>query len=98
MNTVVDPEKISLLAPERRKTERRSCGEHKQSFTDNNLHMKNFYSSIQLFVMLINLFILITPWFMGIILAKGWEKVLAIFLPYAWYIVIEKLMIVNNLV
>ena len=42
---------------------------------------------------LLGLLILIIPWLMGLVLAKaGWSTVFALFPPYAWYLVIERVM------
>lgn len=39
-------------------------------------------------------------WISGIVIAKGfWSVFFAItFCPYAWYLVIEKLLLINNLI
>lgn len=41
---------------------------------------------------------LLVAWMMGIVLAKGfWLTTLSIFLPfYAWYLVVEKIMILSG--
>ena len=31
-------------------------------------------------------------WLAGIVLAQGWMKAVAIFAPYAWYLVVERAM------
>jgi len=37
--------------------------------------------------------ILLSSWIGGVVLADGWETLLAIFFPfYAWYLIVEKLM------
>ncbi len=44
-------------------------------------------------------FLFIIWWFVGIVYALGWFKLLAVlFPPYAMYLVIENLMIANGLV
>ena len=42
--------------------------------------------------------ILIVSWVVGIVLAKGfWSTTFAILIvPYAWYLVVEKIMIING--
>lgn len=43
---------------------------------------------------LLTLLVVVIPWLMGIVLAKGFFQVLAsvLFAPYAWYLVVERLM------
>lgn len=43
---------------------------------------------------LITLVVVVVPWLMGIVLAKGFISVLfsIVFAPYAWYLVVERLM------
>lgn len=43
---------------------------------------------------LLTLLVVVIPWLMGIVLAKGFIQVLAsvLFAPYAWYLVVERLM------
>lgn len=37
--------------------------------------------------------ILLTAWMGGVVLAEGWFKMLAIFIPfYSWYLFVEKIM------
>lgn len=43
-------------------------------------------------------FIAILTWIAGIVLAQGWFKALALFPLYAWYLVVEKLMIMGVLI
>jgi len=44
-------------------------------------------------------FIFFVWWISGVVYAVGWFKLLAVlFPPYAMYLVVEKLMIVNSLV
>lgn len=50
-----------------------------------------------IFNIAISLFVIIA-WIAGIVLAKGfWSTLCAIFPFYAWYLVIEKAMIINGL-
>jgi len=46
------------------------------------------------------LLIVSIAWIAGVVLAKGfWSVALAICIPfYSWYLVIEKIMIINNIV
>jgi hypothetical protein len=45
----------------------------------------------------IALLIMVVPWLMGIVLAKGfWSTLFAIFPPYAWYLVVERFMQLNG--
>ena len=41
------------------------------------------------------LFLIVVPWMMGVVLAKGlWSTIAAISLPpYAWYLVVERALI-----
>ena len=43
---------------------------------------------------LLTLLVVVIPWLMGIVLAKGFIQVLVsvLFAPYAWYLVVERLM------
>lgn len=43
-------------------------------------------------------FVAIVTWLAGIVLAKGWMKLVAIFAPYAWYLVVEYLMKMYGLI
>lgn len=42
--------------------------------------------------------LLLIWWIAGIVLASGWLKLIAIFPFYAFYLVVEKIMVVNGLV
>lgn len=42
--------------------------------------------------------VLMIMWLAGFVIAKGfWSTAFCFFMPYAWYLVIEKLMIINHL-
>ena len=47
---------------------------------------------------MIMLLIMCIPWLMGVVLSKGfWSCLFAIYIPpYAWYLVVEKVMLVNG--
>lgn len=48
------------------------------------------------FRLLFNL-VIVVPWVVGVVLAQGWLKLVAfVFVPYAWYLMIEKLMQMNG--
>lgn len=36
--------------------------------------------------------LVVVPWLMGMVLARGWGAVFSVFPPYAWYILTEHLM------
>lgn len=42
--------------------------------------------------------IVVVPWLMGIVISKGfWSCSIAIVIPpYAWYLVVEKVMLING--
>ena len=60
--------------------------------------MKKSSTSCQLFEILTG-YSLIVFWLIGIVLAKGWLFLVAIVLPpYGWYLVVEKILIVNGVI
>lgn len=94
LNEEID--KIMKLTPERRKTDRRNL-QHGLEVSEIQLKRnKEINNGLYTFLSLIAV---VVPWIMGIVLANGiWLKTIAIFFPpYAWYLIAEKLMLVNGL-
>lgn len=49
---------------------------------------------------LLTLLVVVIPWLMGVVLAQGFVKVLVsvLFAPYAWYLVVERVMQLTGMV
>lgn len=54
-------------------------------------------SIIDGFAELLLLVLIIVPWLAGLVLAKGfWMTAFALFPPYAWYLIVERIMQLNG--
>lgn len=61
-----------------------------------NVIMKKSNDAAELFAAMV---FFIVPWLMGLVLAKGgWETFFAIFPPYAWYLVVERVMQMGGMI
>ena len=50
-------------------------------------------SMAEAIVLIVATFGFMVPWVMGVVLAEGWLKVIAVpFFPYAWYLTCERFM------
>jgi hypothetical protein len=56
--------------------------------------MKDTFNGIASIILLV---LIIVPWLIGLVVAKGfWSTLFAFFPPYAWYLVTEHLMQMNG--